>query len=139
MSAGLIDRDARDQQRCAERRSLARTSRCRRSGSALLCISRGILGADACPTRGAAAAGDAERAMAKLTDEQRRALRLLAHSPDGCTEAIMLAHGLKLEVLAELAFDGFANVEAHETMAGKRRMKVFWLQISAAGRKALAE
>jgi hypothetical protein len=77
--------------------------------------------------------------MTKLTDEQRRALRLLAHSPDGCTEAIMLAHGLKLEVLAELAFDGFANVEAHETMAGKRRMKVFWLQISAAGRKALAE
>jgi hypothetical protein len=31
-------------------------------------------------------------------------------------------------MLGKLAFDGFANVEARETMAGSRRMKVFWLQ-----------
>jgi hypothetical protein len=35
-------------------------------------------------------------------------------------------------------FDGLANVEAHQTMAGSRRMKVFWLRITAAGRKAIA-
>jgi hypothetical protein len=31
--------------------------------------------------------------MATLTDEQRRPLRLLSRSPNGCTEALMLAHG----------------------------------------------
>jgi hypothetical protein len=34
--------------------------------------------------------------MAKLTDEQRRALQLLARSPNGCTEALILAHGFEL-------------------------------------------
>jgi hypothetical protein len=34
--------------------------------------------------------------------EQNRALRLLAGSPHGCTEAIMLAHGLTDEILARL-------------------------------------
>jgi hypothetical protein len=42
-------------------------------------------------------------------------------------------------MLGKLAFDGFANVEAHESMAGSRRMKVFWLQITEAGRKAIAD
>jgi hypothetical protein len=37
---------------------------------------------------GAAAAGEADRGtMAKLTDEQRRALRLPARSPNGCMDA----------------------------------------------------
>jgi hypothetical protein len=72
--------------------------------------------------------------MATLTDEQRRALRLLARSPKGCTEAILLAHGFELAMLG----DGLAKVEARDTMAGSRRMKVFWLQITAAGRKAIA-
>jgi hypothetical protein len=78
-------------------------------------------------------------AIAKLSDEQRRALRLLARSPNGCTEAILLAHGFELAMLGKLAFDGFANVEAHETMAGSRRMKVYWLQITEAGRQAITE
>jgi hypothetical protein len=34
--------------------------------------------------------------MAKLSDEQRRALKLLASSPNGCTEALMLAHGFEI-------------------------------------------
>jgi hypothetical protein len=76
--------------------------------------------------------------MARLTDEQRRALRLLARSPKGCTEAILLAHGFELAMPGKLAFDGLANVEARDTMAGSRRMKVFWLQITEAGRKAIA-
>ena len=33
---------------------------------------------------------------------RRRALELLAASPDGCTEAIMLAHGFTVEMLVEL-------------------------------------
>jgi hypothetical protein len=75
----------------------------------------------------------------QLTEEQRRALRLLADSPNGCTEAILGAHGFELAMLGKLEFEGFANVEAHETMAGSRRMKVFWQQTAEAGRKAIAD
>jgi hypothetical protein len=37
--------------------------------------------------------------MAKLTDEQRRALRLLARRPDGCARVVLLGYGLKLSML----------------------------------------
>ena len=35
--------------------------------------------------------------------DRRRALELLASCRDGCTEAIMLAHGITVEMLVELA------------------------------------
>jgi hypothetical protein len=75
----------------------------------------------------------------KLTGEQYSALRLLARSPNGCTDAILLGHGFDLAMLAKLAFDGFANLGAREAMAGSRGMEVFRLQITPAGRKAMAE
>jgi len=34
--------------------------------------------------------------------DRRRALELLAASPDGCTEAILLAHGFTVELLVDL-------------------------------------
>jgi hypothetical protein len=45
--------------------------------------------------------------------------------------------GFEIAMLGKLAPDGFAKVEAHDTMAGSRRMKVVWMQITAAGRKAI--
>jgi hypothetical protein len=39
----------------------------------------------------------------------RRTLRLLAGSPHGCTEAIMLAHGFMAELLEDLVRDGLAT------------------------------
>jgi hypothetical protein len=77
--------------------------------------------------------------MAKLSKEKRRALQLLARSPNGCTEALMMAHGFELVMLAKLVIDGLAVAVDHSTMAGRRRMKVVWLQITPAGRKAIAE
>jgi hypothetical protein len=77
--------------------------------------------------------------MAKLTNEQRRALRLLARSPNGCTEAIMLAHGFESAMLDKLTLDGLARVEVHDMRVAGRRAKVVWLQITPAGRKAIAE
>jgi hypothetical protein len=50
----------------------------------------------------------------------------------------MLAHGFELEVLDKLAVGGLAKAGAHDTMAGSRRMKVVWLQITEAGRQAIA-
>jgi len=34
--------------------------------------------------------------------DRRRALELLAASPDGCTEAVMLAHGFTVAQMVEL-------------------------------------
>ena len=43
-----------------------------------------------------------------MSTERHRALRLLAGSPLGVTEAIMLAHGFTIEMLALLVRDGLA-------------------------------
>jgi hypothetical protein len=80
--------------------------------------------------------------MARLTDEQRRALRLLARSPNhGCTEAILLAHGFESAMQAKLVLDGLAKAEVHDTkVAGRRlKVKVTWLRITEEGRKAIGE
>jgi hypothetical protein len=58
--------------------------------------------------------------------------------PNGCTEALMMAHGFDVAMLAKLVIDGLAVAVDHSTMAGRRRMKVTWLRIAAAGRKAIA-
>jgi hypothetical protein len=39
--------------------------------------------------------------------DRRRALRVLADSPDGCTESLMMAHGFTMELLADLVRDGW--------------------------------
>jgi hypothetical protein len=74
----------------------------------------------------------------KLTDEQRRALRLLAGSPGGCTEAIMLAHGFTIEMLARLIVDGFAAAEPEHVRPNGRSIKITRMQITEAGGRALA-
>jgi hypothetical protein len=42
--------------------------------------------------------------------DRRRALELLASCPDGCTEAIMLAHGFTIEQMVELVRTGLATL-----------------------------
>jgi hypothetical protein len=94
-----------------------------------------------CPTELAGATGAAERrwycAMA-MNAERRRALRLLAGSPLGVTEAIMLAHGITIEMLTVLVREGLATAEQREMRAGRRPIKVNWLAITDIGRLALA-
>jgi hypothetical protein len=72
-------------------------------------------------------------------DEPRRALRLLARCPNGCTEALMLAHGFTIDMLRALAAGGFLRVDVHSAHAGGRQKLVVWMQISAAGRKVIAD
>jgi DNA-binding PadR family transcriptional regulator len=69
---------------------------------------------------------------------EHRALRLLAGSPLGCTEAIMLAHGFTYTTLDTLVRDGLATAERREMRAGRQPIKVIWLTITEAGRLALA-
>jgi len=70
--------------------------------------------------------------------EKCRALRLLAGSPHGCTEAIMLAHGFTFEMLGRLVLGGLATATPGTVQAGGRPVKVTWLRITDLGREALA-
>src|SRR5262245_57910536 len=49
--------------------------------------------------------------------DRRRALELLDTTPDGCTEAIFLAHGFKSEMLAEQISAGLATARADPIVA----------------------
>ena len=56
---------------------------------------------------------------------RRRALILLASCPDGCTEAVMQAHGFTIEQIAELIRAGLATREVTRvkiTEAGQREL-----------------
>jgi len=68
---------------------------------------------------------------------RRRALELLAASP-GATEAILVAHGLTIDLLVELVRAGLATAKAERVMAGGRSMQVTRVRITEAGRRALA-
>jgi hypothetical protein len=76
--------------------------------------------------------------MAKLSDEQLRALLLLARSPNGCNEALLMAHGFPSDMLDELATAGLATASPEKMRIARRRRKVVCFQITEAGRKAAA-
>jgi hypothetical protein len=73
-----------------------------------------------------------------MSRDQYRALRLLAGSPLGATEAIMLARGFRNAMLDTLVRDGLATAEQRETRAGRQPIKVIWLTITDIGRLARA-
>ena len=75
--------------------------------------------------------------MTKLTADHRRALRLLADNARGCTEAIMMAHGLKLQTIVDLTRDGLATATPEKVRAGGRTVEVTRVQLTDAGRCAL--
>jgi hypothetical protein len=60
--------------------------------------------------------------MAPLNSERQRALRLLEKAPNGCTEALMLAHGFTSETLDRMVAEGVATTQRHRTRAGRRRV-----------------
>ena len=70
--------------------------------------------------------------------DQRRALKLLAVSRNGCTEAVMLAHGFPVPLLVELVRSGLASAAPERVVAGKRAMQITRVRITDAGRRALA-
>jgi hypothetical protein len=71
--------------------------------------------------------------------ERRRALELLAASPDGCSEAILLAHGFTVDFLVELSRTGMATTWTERVLSGGRAMEVARVRITEVGRRALAE
>ena len=71
--------------------------------------------------------------------QRRRALKLLAASAEGCTEAIMLAHGFTSERLVHLVQAELATATAERMRTGNRTIEVIRMKITDAGRQALGE
>jgi hypothetical protein len=69
--------------------------------------------------------------------DRRRALELLAASPDGCTEAILLAYGFSVELLVELCIAELAIATPERMVVGGRTVEVVRMQITESGRRAL--
>jgi hypothetical protein len=76
--------------------------------------------------------------MAVLSDEELRALRLLARYPSGCTEQVMLGHGFTPDQIANLVFGGLAKRDARYMALDGGQVKVVRMEITDAGRKAIA-
>jgi hypothetical protein len=73
-----------------------------------------------------------------LSADRRRALNLLAASQDGCTEAIMLAHGFKVALLVDMIREGLTTAHNERVIAGGRTVDVTRVRITEAGRRALS-
>jgi hypothetical protein len=69
--------------------------------------------------------------------DRRRALDLLASRRNGCTEAIMLAHGFTVELMLDLCVAGLATATPERMVAGGRTVEVAVIRITEAGRRAL--
>jgi hypothetical protein len=64
---------------------------------------------------------------------------VLAGSPAGSTESLMMAHGFGIETLNDLVRDGHATIETRTVRGDRKRMvRVNWMTITDAGRRALA-
>jgi len=73
--------------------------------------------------------------------DRQRALELLAASPDGCTEAILRAHGFSTAQMVDLVRAGLATAHSQRVVAsgGGRRIAAARVKITEAGRQALTE
>jgi hypothetical protein len=72
-----------------------------------------------------------------LGAEQRRALQLLASSPFGATEAIMLTHGFKRQMIASLSRAELATSWGRTVKVDHNAIAVGRVKITDAGREAL--
>jgi hypothetical protein len=78
-----------------------------------------------------------------LNPQHRRTvelLRLIASSPHGATEALLVrVHGFDSEMVAGHVRAGLATAEREIMKAGVKPVEVVRLRITAAGRKAIEE
>jgi hypothetical protein len=76
--------------------------------------------------------------MMSLSDDDRRALDVLARHSDGCDEAALLADGFTIRLLAGLVIDGFAAGSVARIALDGRQKPVVWMKITEAGRQAIS-
>jgi hypothetical protein len=69
--------------------------------------------------------------------DRRRALELLAASPDGCTEALMFANGFTAELLLDLVRAGLVSAHAERMVDEGKMMEVARIGITDEGWRLL--
>ena len=74
-----------------------------------------------------------------MTADERRLLELLVASHEGATDASLLAHGLKLDMLISIVSAGLATATPERALVGGKPVDVTRVRITGAGRRALAE
>jgi hypothetical protein len=74
----------------------------------------------------------------KLTNEQRRALRVLASYADGCSQPALLADGFSVSQFVILVIEGLATMRRKPVDIGGREKRMIWLQITHVGQSAIA-
>jgi hypothetical protein len=73
-------------------------------------------------------------------EEARRALAILASSPDGANQTLLMyGRGFNRQTLAGLVRAGFATVERDVDKTGDKAREVAKMRITQAGRDALAK
>jgi hypothetical protein len=72
-----------------------------------------------------------------LTTAHRSALLILADCPEGCPEALLLAHGFTVDTLCALVGAGLTTATTVQMIAGGKMIEVTRVKITAAGRHAL--
>jgi len=77
-------------------------------------------------------------AVTGLSGDQRRALEILAGSPQGCTEGMLRAQGFTVRLLARIVRAGLAVARPEIVKAGGQTLSMLRLTITDAGRQALA-
>jgi hypothetical protein len=88
-----------------------------------------------CPRQSTRAAARASASLPLLAVARSN---LLASCRDGCTEAIMLAHGFTIERMVKLVRVGLARATAERVVGGNRTIEIAQVWIIEAGRRALA-
>jgi hypothetical protein len=76
------------------------------------------------------------RTERRPTATSRRALELLAASPDGATEALLVAHGFTIDLLVELVRAGLATARTERVVVGGRAMEIARVRITEAAASA---
>jgi hypothetical protein len=74
-----------------------------------------------------------------MTDDERRLLKMLAESADGCTDALLVAHGIDFDLMLRLVRERLATATPERTFAAGKPVEVTRVRITDTGRRALAE
>jgi len=81
------------------------------------------------------------KALGESAPQPRRALellKLLASSPHGATEALLVrAHGFNSDMVDSLVSDGLATAERETMKAGAKPVEIVRIRITDAGRRAI--
>jgi len=76
--------------------------------------------------------------MAKLGDDRRGVLELLADRQRGCSEAVLMRHGFPMSLVDALVRDGLATATPLKARIGGRLVEVTRVMITEAGLRTLA-